>query len=157
MVMEAVMANLLEIARWFLTHESMTHKKIQKLCYYAQAWYCTLYDGTPLFSERIEAWVHGPVIPALYTHYADYRWENIPQLTRIGEPDFTEEETRVLEAVYATYGRFTGDELERLTHSESPWIEARGDLKPWEPCTAEITIPSMRAYYSKKYEQAQND
>ena len=151
------MASLMDITGWFLTQESMTHKKLQKLCYYAQAWYCTLYDGAPLFQARIEAWVHGPVIPALYPRFADYRWEKIPQLKQICRFGFNERETRVLDAVYRTYGKFTGDELERLTHSEQPWIQARGDLKPWEPCTTEITTDSMRAYYSKKYEQAQND
>lgn len=155
--MEVVMTSLMDITGWFLTQESMTHKKLQKLCYYAQAWYCTLYDGVPLFKERIEAWVHGPVIPALYPHFADYRWEKIPQLPRLGEFSFTPKEKRVLEAVYRTYGRFSGDELERLTHSELPWIQARGNLRPWEPCTTEITTDSMRAYYSKKYEQTQND
>ncbi|MFP5528706.1 Panacea domain-containing protein, partial [Peptococcus simiae] len=55
------MKSVIDVANWFLSKDSMTHKKIQKLCYYAQAWYCALYDGTPLFKEEIQAWVHGPV------------------------------------------------------------------------------------------------
>ena len=60
------MASVFDVANWFLSKGSVTHKKLQKLCYYSQAWHCALYDGTPLFAERIEAWVHGPVIPELY-------------------------------------------------------------------------------------------
>lgn len=149
------MAKLLDVAHWFLSRNAMTHKKLQKLCYYAQAWYCTLYDGDPLFDDRIEAWVHGPVVPALYPHYADYRWNEIPRIEYSGS--LKDDEIRVLQAVYNTYGNFTGDQLERLTHSESPWIEARGNLNPWDPCTAEITPASMRSYYAKQYEQTQND
>ncbi len=150
------MENVRDIAYWFLSKESMTHKKIQKLCYYAQAWYCTLLDGSPLFDSTIEAWVHGPVIPALYPVFADYKWLLIPA-TSFDESKFDEDTLNVLNAVYNTYGGLSGDQLESLTHSEDPWIQARGDLKPWESCTNPITCESMREYYSKKYEQAQND
>lgn len=30
------------VANWFLTKESMTPKKVQKLVYYAYSWYLTL-------------------------------------------------------------------------------------------------------------------
>lgn len=150
------MANVCDIANWFLSHESMTHKKVQKLCYYAQAWYCSLYDGSPLFNDEIQAWVHGPVVPTLYPIYADYRWTAIPKVV-FDESIFDEKVLNVLEAVYDTYGEFSGDQLESLTHSEDPWIQARKDLKPWETCTTPISCASMRDYYSRKYEQAQND
>ena len=153
------MAKLIDVAHWFLSRDAMTHKKLQKLCYYAQAWYCTLYGGNPLFEDRIEAWVHGPVVPELHPYYTDYRWNEIPmrECSCSLTSSFTENEIRVLEAVYNTYGSFTGDQLERLTHSELPWKDARGDLNPWESCTKEITVASMRSYYSKQYEQTQND
>ena len=32
------MENIMDVARLFLSQESMSHKKLQKLCYYAQAW-----------------------------------------------------------------------------------------------------------------------
>ncbi|MCC8037101.1 MAG: DUF4065 domain-containing protein [Clostridiales bacterium] len=150
------MENVRDIAKWFLSHQSMTHKKVQKLCYYAQAWYCALYDGSPLFEDEIQAWVHGPVIPALYPVYADYRWENIPK-QNFDESNLSDKALDILEAVYNTYGGFTGDQLERLTHSEKPWQQARGNLKPWEASTVPISCSSMREYYARAYEQAQND
>ena len=150
------MVDVRAVANWFLSRKSLTHKQIQKLCYYAQAWYCALYDGSPLFSDEIQAWVHGPVIPTLYPIYSDHRWEPIPKVA-FDEGIFEEKVLNVLEAVYETYGKFTGDQLESLTHSEDPWIRARKDLKPWETSTATISCDSMRNYYSRKYEEAQND
>ena len=150
------MVNVRDVARWFLSQDAMTHKKIQILCYYAQAWYCTLYDGTPLFADEIQAWVHGPVIPSLYPVYADYKWEPVPK-ENFDTSVFDAKVLDVLEAVYDTYGEFSGNQLESLTHSEAPWIQARGKLKPWEISTAPISCDSMREYYSRKYEQSQND
>ena len=150
------MENARDIAKWFLSHDSMTHKKVQKLCYYAQAWYCALYDGSPLFEDEIQAWVHGPVVVSLYPVFADYRWNEIPQ-SGFDASGMSDEAIEVLEAVYNTYGGFTGDQLESLTHSEDPWIIARGALKPWEPCNTPISHEAMREYYGRQYAQSQND
>ena len=145
-----------DVANWFLSKEPMTHKKLQKLCYYAQAWYCALYDGSPLFKDEVQAWVHGPVVATLYPLYADYKWNDIPCKT-FDESKLGEKERAILNAVYNTYGEFTGDQLEALTHSEDPWKFARDGFKPWEVCTKQISCESMRDYYRKKYEQEQND
>lgn len=150
------MESVLAVAKWFLDKESMTHKKLQKLCYYAQAWYVTLYNNDPLFEEEIQAWVHGPVVAALCPQFADYRWDLIPQ-QEFDDSDFSDDEVSVLEAVYRTYGPLDGEQLESIMRHEDPWIQARGDLKPWETCTAPITLASMREYYGKKYAEAQND
>lgn len=150
------MVNVRDVAKWFLSHKSMTHKQLQKLCYYAQAWYCALYDGTPLFEDEVQAWVHGPVIPTLYTIYAGYKWLEIPK-NEFDTSKFDDKVLDVLNAVYDTYGDLTGDQLESLTHSEEPWIQARGSLKPWETSVAPITCDVMRTYYSKEYERSQND
>lgn len=149
------MVSVFDVANWFLSKQSMTHKKIQKMCYYAQAWHCALI-GDPLFSEEIQAWIHGPVIPKLYPKYADYGWNNIP-VQNFDESIFSEDSIKVLESVFVTYSTFTGDQLENLTHSEDPWNIARGDLKPWEPSTNPIDPTVMRAFYRQKYEEAQND
>ncbi len=148
------MESVFDIAKWFLNKESMTHKKLQKLCYYAQAWHLALLKE-PLFEDEIQAWIHGPVIPTLYPYYADYRWLNIPKVS--DKPNFDERTDDLLEAVFATYGEFTGDQLERLTHSEIPWLEARGNLKPFEPCEIPISRDTMQKYYGQKYKQAQGD
>jgi uncharacterized phage-associated protein len=43
----------------------ITNLKLQKLLYYCQAW-SLVFTGQALFAERIEAWVHGPVVPSIF-------------------------------------------------------------------------------------------
>lgn len=154
--------NIFLVAQWFLSKAAMTHKKLQKLCYYAQAWHCALYKR-PMFQEPFEAWVHGPVCRALYARYADMRWDAIPKFSeddgKAIEAQFgkSESELMVLNAVYDTYGELSGDQLERLTHSEAPWREARGDAGPLDARDTVISCTSMEDFYWKQYQASQND
>lgn len=54
----------------------ITNLKLQKLLYYSQAWHLAIYDE-PLFQDRIEAWVHGPVVPSVFREYRSFRWSPI--------------------------------------------------------------------------------
>ena len=148
------MNTIQQIAQWFLGKESMTHKKLQKLCYYSQVWHLALH-GNELFAERFEAWVHGPVSPVLYSIYADYGWEKIP--SEASQPILDEASEGILQAVWNTYGSFDGDQLEALTHSEVPWQKARGNLQPCDTCTREIKHQDMRDYYLQKFKESQNE
>ena len=149
------MENVFDVAKWFLHKKAFTHKQLQKLCYYAQAWHLALLNK-PLFEAEIEAWVHGPVIPILYCYYVNYGWEKIKRLTG-KSPEFEDETLEVLKAVYRTYSKFDGSQLESLTHSELPWREARGNLAPYETCNNPISLESMGKYYGEKYRQAQGE
>jgi|HubBroStandDraft_2_1064218.scaffolds.fasta_scaffold322050_2 uncharacterized phage-associated protein len=58
------------LARYILSyfHEKgspINSLKLQKLIYYGQAWSLALYDK-PIFTEPVEAWVHGPVIYSVF-------------------------------------------------------------------------------------------
>lgn len=148
-------STVFEVAEWFLHRKSFTHKQLQKLCYYAQAWHCALLDK-PLFEENFQAWIHGPVCPALYAHYANYGWQPIKKLSG-NSPKFEKDSLQILKSVYRTYSRFDGAQLEALTHSELPWQQARGDILPYEPSENVIHVDSMKKYYAEKYRQAQGD
>ena len=150
------MVSVFDVAQWFLSRESMTHKKLQKLCYYSQAWYCALFDGTPLFKENFEAWVHGPVCRELYPKYAGYGWSVIP-MENNNDDVFSKDATDILKAVYDLYGKYNGDQLEEMTHQENPWLNQRSGLKEYEPSTNVISVKDMRDYYLSVYEKAQND
>ena len=149
------MMTVYDVADWFLSKQGMEHKKLQKLCYYAQAWHYAL-QGEPLFAETIEAWVHGPVIPVLYQKYKNYGWQKISQV-KFDETKLPDSVLEVLNAVENTYGGFTGEQLEALTHSEVPWQKARGNIKPYEICTNPIALEDMKEFYLKSYQDAQND
>lgn len=128
-----------DVINWFLSKDSMSPKKLQKLLYYAYSWTLTLENEdsnsleNKLFDERIEAWVHGPVIPKVYFEYKPYGYQNIPKFT--GEtPGFPEDIVNILDQVWDEYGHFTGNELESITHQESPWLNARNGYSPLERC-----------------------
>jgi len=143
------------VANWFLNKSTMSHKKLQKLCYYAEAWYLALYNS-PLFKNcHFQAWVHGPVCPDLYEQYKNYGWADIPQ--NPNKPEVDPDTDEFLEIVYATYGEFSGHQLEDITHNETPWIEARKGLEEWEPSNEFINPETMKKYYHSLYEKSQND
>ena len=60
------MANIFDTAKYILEKTGeMSTMKLQKLCYYAQAW-SLVWDDTPLFTEDFQAWANGPVCPELF-------------------------------------------------------------------------------------------
>ena len=125
----------------------------------SRAWHCVL-EGCSLYPERIEAWVHGPVVPELYREYKQYGWQDIPQVKDFDEGVFPSGTLEVLRAVYDTYGGLSGLQLESLTHSEAPWQRARGELYPNHPteiCTTPMSLKDMREYYAELYERSQDD
>ncbi len=136
------------IAEWFLLKSPMTHKKLQKLCYYAQAWSYALLDE-PLIQQDFEAWMHGPVCPALYDAYKGSGWKNLYPSDVVNVDAKTLE---LLESVYATYGDSSGNALEALTHTEPPWINARKGCSPHENCSNKIHPRDMKEYYRSIYE-----
>ncbi|MBU5439318.1 DUF4065 domain-containing protein [Tissierella sp. MSJ-40] len=147
--------SVFDVASTLLTFEKMTNKKLQKLCYYAQAWHLAVFKE-PLFGEKFEAWVHGPVCRELYGVYKVYGWNDITQ-SHMGSVICDEEKLEFLEMIHDTYEDFDGDELEALTHSELPWQEARKGLEEWEPSNELISEETMKTFYWNIYEQAQND
>lgn len=141
--------SVFEIANWFLSKESMTQKKLQKLCYYAQAW-CYALNDYRLIDTVFEAWVHGPVSPALYDKFKSFGYNSI-RLAGKYTVNIAEADIELLESVWETYGDHTGNALEALSHSEPPWIEARVGYAPNERCNVPISVESMKRYYSSIY------
>lgn len=143
--------DILEVANAFLTIASMTPKKLQKLCYYAQGWYAGL-TGRRLFDNDLQAWIHGPVCPKLYEVYKSYGYNEIP---KINENITNEELKGIAEQIYRIYGNLDGDELEQLTHQEKPWMNARNGIESWMPSTETIKFSDMEEYFSNKFKEEQ--
>lgn len=132
-----------------LSHEKngpISNLKLQKLLYYSQAWYLAFFEQ-PLFEEEIEAWVHGPVVPRVFSRYRVCRWSPIPAGDTVGVPELV---SAHLAQVWHAYGKFSPYELERLTHSESPWKDAREGLPPDASSHNVITKDAMMSYYSSR-------
>lgn len=138
--------NVFDVAQYILDKLGrMTTWKLQKLCYYSQAW-SLVWDDEPLFKQRIEAWANGPVIPALYEKhrgrfYVSTIGGNSQKLNK------TQRET--IDAVLETYGKKPSSWLSASTHRESPWKDARrrAHLALGERGNAPIRLDDMAEYY----------
>ena len=149
-----------QIADWFLCNidreagDSLTHLKLQKLIYYAQAWALVFFDE-PLFGESIEAWTHGPVVRSVFDRFRDFGWDalNIPEAC----PELDSQTNDLLNEILRVYGQRDAKHLERLTHQETPWKEARGDLPPEAYSNNVITKESMQKFYRQLYEESNKE
>jgi uncharacterized phage-associated protein len=118
--------------------------RLQKLVYYCQAWHL-VWEGRPLFHDRIEAWANGPVVPALYRqHRGQYQ---VASWAKGNADSLTDDNVSTIDAVLEAYGDKTGYWLSQLTHKEPPWRNARRGLGDGERGEAEITKEAMSEYY----------
>ncbi|MFJ7471104.1 Panacea domain-containing protein [Peribacillus frigoritolerans] len=149
--------SLEDVVQWFLSKDSMTPKKLQKILYYAYAWTLTLENeeandlNNKLFDEKFEAWVHGPVIREVYETFRVYGYQEIPKVDNAPSV-FSEDILEILEDVWDEYGQYTGNQLESITHQEDPWINARNGYSPIERCTEVISDEDIFTYYIQRVE-----
>jgi uncharacterized phage-associated protein len=119
--------------------------KLQKLLYYAQGWHLAI-TGQPLFTDPIQAWRDGPVVPGVYSgHRGRRKVSSWPS----GNPAALDKDSiQLLDLVCASYGELSGDDLSKLTHSEDPWLQARRGLGEDERGDELITYDAMRRYFT---------
>ena len=121
--------------------EYVSNMKLQKLLYYQQGFHLA-YFGNALFDESIEAWMYGPVVPAVYDIYKDYGSKG---LEFDGDViTLREEEESLFDEVMKVYGKFSAVGLMDLTHKEAPWTTTPTGL-------GNIISPEkLRDYFSTK-------
>lgn len=145
------MAEILTVANWFLKQKPMTHKKLQKMSYYAQAWSYALLDRPLIDDDSFEAWASGPVSPRLYQRYQRSYWKPLeidPDTdTEITDPD----DLWILQSVLLTYGNHSGQALAELARSEEPWIKAFATSEKQVDSHKQIDPEIMRKYYRSIY------
>ena len=131
-----------------------TNLYLQKLVYYAQAWYLALYDK-PLFDEELQAWISGPVQPELYERFKHYQWNPIKE--HPDKVEFPKEiEEHILE-VLEVFGKYNALYLERMTHNEDPWRNARRGVQIDEHSTNVIPKKDMQEYYKTLIEDDEEE
>jgi uncharacterized phage-associated protein len=144
------MASVFDVAHYILTkQESMTAMKLQKLCYYAQAW-SLVWDEAPLFQEDIQAWVNGPVIPDLYAAHKGLYSVTKDTFPQGNAEKLSADQKETVDSVFQHYGALNPHQLSTLTHREAPWIEARTGLWSNERGNAIISHASLAEYYESK-------
>ncbi len=146
----------LTVAEYFINKSNsekkpITNKKLQKLLYYAQVWSYTVSDKK-IFKEKIEAWVHGPVVPEVYFEYKSFGFNPIKLDTSEIEFDkvLSEKQIELLDTIWILYGKYDAPYLEALTHSELPWQDARKDVSPVMASDNEIDLKLAKKFYGAK-------
>lgn len=119
-----------QIAEWFVAwaeeqeDADITNLKLQKLVYYAKLTHMKRTDGASLFSDTMQAWAHGPVVPDLYFALRGYGKTPIDP-DKFVSPDFNWDTYRQIEdtliETWERYGVYSGWALRNKTHTESPW------------------------------------
>lgn len=122
----AVANTILELAE--KKNIKISPMKMQKLIYYAQAWYYSL-NNEPLIDEHFSRWHYGPVIPSLYHKLKYYGANNIT--SKIGDLEFINNDTvfvepvikdnligQFLDRILEVYGSFSAEQLSNMTHQE---------------------------------------
>ena len=125
--------------------EPLTNMKLQKLLYYAFAWYA-VEKKEPLFREEIMAWKYGPVVISVYKAYEKFGADIIKEAVD-GNPDILDKFTKSLvDDVFSVYGNKTAIELMNLTHSEAPWRDTFNLINQNTPIPFEAVVQ----YYTEK-------
>jgi uncharacterized phage-associated protein len=118
-----------QVADFFLSlsgvqDNDLSNLKLQKLCYYGQGFLAAMRSGLPLFGETIEAWDHGPVVPALYHKFKVHGASPIPAPRDFDANVINEDDREALSDIHEYYGQFSAWRLRNMTHEERPWIDA---------------------------------
>lgn len=140
------------VTRYLLAKSGdITPLALQKLLYYAQSFYYAFFHAE-LFLMPCYAWQHGPVYPEIYFQFREYGSDPIQKSTESflkSTSGLTEKEIRFLDCIIEIFGQYSGSFLRNLTHKESPWIEARGDLGENDRGTVEISRKKIHDYFSE--------
>lgn len=129
--------------------KEITPLALQKILYYAQGFYY-VFCGKFLFEDDCQAWVHGPVYIGIYEKYKDYKYDDIDGYVDSSIGDFlTDEKKDVLDTVIKYFGYYNGKALEKMTHFETPWINARKGLLPTDNTHRYIKKEDIKEYFEK--------
>ena len=128
----------------------VTPLALQKILYFVQGLYFSKYE-IPLFDDNCQAWVHGPVYAEIYDMFSSFRYDPIDdprfELLKGKSTNLDEKEREVIDLVVNTFGMYGGKVLEKITHKETPWLEAREGYSENESSREEISKDTIKEYF----------
>ena len=134
----------------------ISNQKVNRLLYFAQGWHIAFY-GEPMFDDRIEAWIHGPTVPAVFERFRRF----MPKPLVLDPPrafdDFPADLKAHVEDVWKAYGSVSAYELEHISKSETPWRNARNGLAADEPSTAALSLADVKGLFEEKKKRDEQD
>lgn len=129
--------------------KEITPLSLQKILYYAQGFYKAFF-GKFLFEDDCQAWVHGPVYVNIYEKYKEFKSANISiDIDYDIEDIIVDEKREILDVIIKYFGYYNGKALEKMSHYETPWINARKGLLPTENSNNIINKEDIKDYFEK--------
>lgn len=136
--------------------EVLTPLALQKMLYFIQGIHMALFDRE-LFPEDCQAWAHGPVFKEVYEVFRDFQYSPIEdaRFSMFGSrfQELSDDEKRVIDMVAESFGIYSGKTLERITHKETPWKEARVGCQENQRSNEVIAKESMKKYFQEAARQ----
>ncbi len=137
---------------------TISHMKLQKLCYYAYGWWLALCpNDPPLMQSKPQVWKLGPVFQPVYSAYASHRSSQIlaNQIKSVGPFRSAETisrsdnyESQIIDWIWGRYGHFTGIQLSDMTHEPgTPWHKKVVEKNFVVPRFTELTDDEIRPYF----------
>lgn len=141
------MSDVFDVAAYILERcGAMSTWKLQKLCYYSQAW-ALAWTEKPIFNEDFEAWSNGPVCRKLFNEHKGLFMIKRSDLIFGNSDNLNSDEKDTINVVLRDYSDMSPYELRELSHSEAPYINARNGLPPGASCSNVITKTEMGDFY----------
>lgn len=109
---------------------SMTCKRLQKLLYFCEVEFMQRHNGESMFSEDFYAWPSGPVIPSVYSKFAQFQ---TGEMTVVGgtHTPLTENMIEVVDFVFDKTINMDTLDLVTLSHvKDGPWDRVYNDSDP---------------------------
>lgn len=136
-----------------LIGKEITPLALQKVLYYAQGFYKAFF-GEFLFDDDCEAWVHGPVYTKIYDKYKIFKSGNIQASMDYDVSDIIDDEKRkLLDVIIKCFGYYNGKALEKMSHYETPWMNARNGLPVNENSNNIIEKDDIEEYFYRVKEK----
>ena len=113
------------IARYIIHRHALpiSNLKLQKILYFVQAEFLVAMNKA-CFPDDIEAWTHGPVVPAVYFNYMIFGSTNIPDQGNDGFELITKQDKDHLDAIIDDAAKYSASWFEKITCRQHPWKNA---------------------------------
>ena len=131
--------------------EYTSRLKLLKLLYYIQGYHLAMFNA-PLFNDKMEAWLHGPVVPSVYRWAKNLTDEKLQDEAmndeQIGALNLHPQQTKLISEVLNIYNKYSAYGLRDKTHTEMPWLSVYEKDK-----NNEITTESLKSFFTPLVEK----
>lgn len=98
----------------------ISNLRLQKILYFIQAYFFRI-KHTPCFSDEIEAWDFGPVVPCAYHEYKQFGAGEIPDYRKPDKEIIKGKDADIIRGVVDLLSEYSTTQLVEITHKQFPW------------------------------------